>query len=186
MNKFETRIRTTSTHPAVDAHLAASARLAREATVGHSAAEACRAVVDALSAPSLRYEGIALSLDPSRAAKERYQVVAGTWPPAPTVEVAAILTMPLLLDDARIGELTVYRASRDPFGEADAVLITAAAAHASLGVARARLLEQVRRSGRSGENETTRRAKPAKRSGRGVRKASARARSSKRAKRGRR
>jgi GAF domain-containing protein len=64
------------------------------------------------------------------------------------VEVAAILTIPLLLDDVRIGELTVYRARKDPFGEADAVLVTAAAAHASLGVARARLLEQVGRSRR--------------------------------------
>jgi GAF domain-containing protein len=156
MTKFETRIRTTSTHPAVDAHLAASARLAREATLRHSATEACCAVVDALSATSLGYEGIALSLDPSPTATERYQVAAGSWPPAPTVEPAAIFTIPLMLDDARIGELTVYRASRDPFGEADAVLVTAAAAHASLGVARARLLEDVRRSRRDRGGSTTR------------------------------
>jgi GAF domain-containing protein len=186
MSKFETRIRTTSTHPAVDAHLAASARLAREATLRHSVTEACCAVVDALSARSLGYEGIALSLDPSSTDKDRYQVVAGTWPPAPTVEIAAILTIPLLLDDARIGELTVYRASKDPFGEADAVLITAAAAHASLGVARARLLEQVRGSRRGGKSATTRRARDAKKSGRGVRKTSSRARSSKRGKHARR
>jgi transcriptional regulator with GAF, ATPase, and Fis domain len=110
--------------------------------------------VDALSATSLGYEGIALSLDPSPTATERYQVAAGTWPPAPTVEVAAIFTIPLMLDDARIGELTVYRASRDPFGEADAVLVTAAAAHASLGVARARLLEQIQRLRRGGGAST--------------------------------
>lgn len=183
MSKYETRIRTTSTHPAVDPHLAASARLAREATVRHSATEACCAVVDALSAPSLGYEGIALSLDPSVTKKERYEVVAGTWPPAPTVEIAAILTMPLLLDDERIGELTVYRASRDPFGEADAVLITAAAAHASLGVARAQLLEDVRRSRRRRGTSTARKTRSAAKTRRGRTQTSSRARSSKRARR---
>jgi hypothetical protein len=77
MSKFETRIRTTSTHPAVDAHLAASARLAREATLRHTATEACRAVVDALSTPALGYEGIALSLDPTTLEAERCVVKEG-------------------------------------------------------------------------------------------------------------
>ena len=185
MTKFETRIRTTSAHPAVDAHLAASARLAREATLRHSAAEACCAVVDALSAPSLGYEGIALSLDPSPASKDRYQVVAGVWPPAPTVEVPAILTIPLLLDDARIGELTVYRARRAPFGEADAVLITAAAAHASLGVARARLLEQVGGSPRDRGRSAARTKRKAGKRRVAATRASPRTRST-RSKRGRR
>jgi GAF domain-containing protein len=186
MTTRETRIRTTSTHHAVDARLAAAARLAREATLRHTAAEACCAVVDALSAPSLGYEGIALSLEPVARGKDTYQVVAGTWPPAPTVETAAILTIPLLLDDVRIGDLTVYRATRAPFGEADAALITAAAAHASLGVARARLLEQVRRSRRAGGSATARRARNGMKPGRGVRKTSSRARSSKGGRRPRR
>lgn len=143
MNTVETRIRTTSTHPAVDPRFAAAARLAREATSRHTAPQACRAIVDALSTPALGFEGIALVLDPSPG-YPTYQVVAGGWPPLPDVDMSAILTVPLLLDDRRIGELTVFRAAGE-FEEAEAALVTAAAAHASLGVGRARLQEEVRR-----------------------------------------
>jgi hypothetical protein len=143
MNTVETRTRTTSTHPAVDPRFAAAARLAREATSRHTAPQACRAIVDALSTPALGFEGIALVLDPSPG-YPTYQVVAGGWPPLPDVDMSAILTVPLLLDDERIGELTVFRSSGE-FEEAEAALVTAAAAHASLGVGRARLQEEVRR-----------------------------------------
>ncbi len=143
MNTVETRTRTTSTHPAVDPRFSAAARLAREATSRHTAPQACRAIVDALSTPALGFEGIALVLDPSPG-YPTYQVVAGGWPPLPDVDMSAILTVPLLLDDERIGELTVFRSSGE-FEEAEAALVTAAAAHASLGVGRARLQEEVRR-----------------------------------------
>ncbi|HUF65088.1 MAG TPA: hypothetical protein VMM17_03855 [Gemmatimonadaceae bacterium] len=143
MNTVETRTRTTSTHPAVDPRFSAAARLAREATSRHTAPQACRAIVDALSTPALGFEGIALVLDPSPG-YPTYQVVAGGWPPLPDVDKSAILTVPLLLDDERIGELTVFRSSGE-FEEAEAALVTAAAAHASLGVGRARLQEEVRR-----------------------------------------
>lgn len=142
MNTVETRIRTTSTHPAIDARFAAAARLAREATLRHTAAQACRAVVDALSAPALEYEGIALCLE-TASDTSAYQVIAGNWPPAPTVDRSEMMRVPMLLDDAQIGELTVYRVHGFPFGEADAALITAAAAHASLAVARAKLVEEL-------------------------------------------
>jgi GAF domain-containing protein len=143
MNTVETRTRTTSTHPAVDPRFAAAARLAREATSRHTTPQACRAIVDALSTPALGFEGIALVLDPSPG-YPTYQVVAGGWPPLPEVDMSAILTVPLLLDDERIGELTVFRSSGE-FEEAEAALVTAAAAHASLGVGRARLQEELRR-----------------------------------------
>lgn len=144
MNTVEKRIRITATHPATDPHCAAAARLAREATLRHSATEACRAVVDALSTPALGYEGIALSLDPGVGRSSRYQVMAGNWPPAPHVDSTAVLTVPLLLDDGRIGELTVYRTTERDFGENDAALVIAAASHAALGVARALLVDELK------------------------------------------
>ncbi|CAN5230937.1 hypothetical protein BH23GEM2_BH23GEM2_25170 [soil metagenome] len=166
MNTVETRTRTTSTHPAVDPRFAAAARLAREATSRHTAPQACRAIVDALSTPALGFEGISLVLDPSPGCPT-YQVVAGGWPPLPDVEMSAILTVPLLLDDERIGELTVFRSSGE-FAEAEAALVTAAAAHASLGVGRARLQEEVRRLRTSAarmSKATAARSAPKRRSG---------------------
>lgn len=161
MNTVETRTRTTSTHPAVDPRFAAAARLAREATSRHTAPQACRAIVDALSTPALGFAGIALVLDPSPG-YATYQVVAGGWPPLPEVDMASILTVPLLLDDERIGELTVFRVSGE-FEEAEAALVTAAAAHASLGVGRARLQEELKRlrsiAARNGSKRTARKRK---------------------------
>lgn len=176
MNTVETRIRTTSTHPAVDPRFAAAARLAREATSRHTAPQACRAIVDALSTPALGFAGIALVLDKSPG-YPTYQVVAGGWPPLPDVDMSSILTVPLLLDDRRIGELTVFRASGE-FEEAEAALVTAAAAHASLGVGRARLQEEVRRLrnsvARNGVTVTATKRRPAtKRKSGAARKGSA-------------
>jgi GAF domain-containing protein len=166
MNTVETRARTTSTHPAVDAMFAAAARLAREATSRRTAPQACRAVVDALSTPALGFGGIALVLD-RNGEHPLYQVVSGTWPPEPDVEPSLILTVPLLLDDARIGELTVFK-SEGVFEESEAALITSAAAHAALGVARARLIEELEQLRAS----STPRAKKRPSSGKGPRKKS--------------
>jgi hypothetical protein len=141
MNTVETRARTTSTHPAVDATFAAAARLAREATSGRTAPQTCRSIVDALSTPSLGFAGIALLLD-RNGGYPLYQVISGNWPPAPEVDSSLILTVPLLLDGTRIGELTVFK-SQGVFEESEAALITAAAAHAALGIARARLIEEL-------------------------------------------
>jgi GAF domain-containing protein len=141
MNTVETRTRTTSTHPAIDASFAAAARLAREATARRTTPQACRAIVDALSMPALGFGGIALLLDRWEVYPQ-YQVVAGSWPPQPNLEPNLIFTIPLLLDDKRMGELTVYK-TEGTFEEAEAALITSAAAHAALGVARARLIEEV-------------------------------------------
>lgn len=169
MNTVETRTRTTSTHPAVDPRFAAAARLAREATSRHTAPQACRAIVDALSTPALGFAGIALVLDPSPG-YPTYQVVAGGWPPLPNVDMASILTVPLLLDDERIGELTVFRVSGE-FEEAEAALVTAAAAHASLGVGRARLQEELKRlRGSAARNGSKRTAKKRKASPKAKRK----------------
>ena len=114
-----------------------------------------------MSTPALGFAGIALALDPSPG-YATYQVVAGGWPPLPEVDMSSILTVPLLLDDKRIGELTVFRASGE-FEEAEAALVTAAAAHASLGVGRARLQEEVKRlRSRATRNGSKRAAKKRK------------------------
>lgn len=176
MNTVETRTRTTSTHPAVDPRFAAAARLAREATSRHSTPQACRAIVDALSTPALGFAGIALVLDPSPG-YPTYQVVAGGWPPWPEVEMASILTVPLLLDDERIGELTVFRVSGE-FEEAEAALVTAAAAHASLGVGRARLQEEVKRLRSSAARNSSKRTAKKRKAGTTAKRKSGRTRTS--------
>jgi hypothetical protein len=180
MNTVETRSRTTSTHPAIDASFAAAARLAREATARRTAPQACRAIVDALSTPALGFGGIALLLD-SWEVYPQYQVVAGSWPPQPNLEPSLIFTIPLLLDDERVGELTVYK-TEGMFEEAEAALITSAAAHAALGVARARLIEEVALlreevgAGNSATGAGTRKRAPrARKESAGVRKAATRA-----------
>lgn len=174
MNTVETRTRTTSTHPAVDPRFAAAARLAREATSRHTAPQACRAIVDALSTPALGFAGIALVLDPSPG-YPTYQVVAGGWPPLPEVDMSSILTVPLLLDDERIGELTVFRVSGE-FEEAEAALVTAAAAHASLGIGRARLQEEVRRLRNSAARNGSKRTAKKRKTGATAKRKSGRAR----------
>jgi hypothetical protein len=155
MNTIETRTRTTSTHPAVDATFAAAARLAREATSRRTTPQACRTIVDALSTPALGFAGIALLLDRT-GSKPLYQIVAGRWPPDAGLEPSLLFTAPLLLDDSRIGELTVYK-HEGAFEEAEAALITSAAAHAALSVARARLLEEIASLRRASATNATRR-----------------------------
>lgn len=161
MNTIETRTRTTSTHPAVDAIFAAAARLARESTSRRTTPQACRTIVDALSTPALGFAGIALLLDRT-GSKPLYQIVAGKWPPDSGLDLSLIFTAPLLLDDSRIGELTVYK-HEGVFEEAEAALITSAAAHAALSIARVRLLDEVDKLRRAAGAKTVTRSGPAAR-----------------------
>ncbi len=139
MSTAETRIRTTSTHQASEPRFVASARMAREATVQRDEMEVCRAIVDALSSQALAYQGIALSLLDRGSGTVAHEITAGESA-REALGAPHALRVPLTLDDEPFGQLAVYRDRAETFDEADMALVTTAAAHASLGVARARLL----------------------------------------------
>ncbi|HWO89953.1 MAG TPA: GAF domain-containing protein [Gemmatimonadales bacterium] len=120
-------------------------RLSTRIAEAQTEEEVCRGVAEGLRHDTFGFDGVGVFLAGSENFEPALRASAGDFVAGGVAADSSVLKMPLKVSQSAIGEVVVRRAHGQAFAQGDLEILAAAANQASLGIARARLLEAERR-----------------------------------------